>query len=135
MRREKHIVVKRYARFDDPRITIEVQTRPVTPQTVSTGGQLRSSPRPAVNFPYHYSIDVACITYNNTFAISTPSPVRPLDRHITREAEFPRKNKIRHRHTFEAQFVDADVVEQHEAILPTEVEFATIEPMVTPAWQ
>src|SRR5690606_12540764 len=57
------------------------------------------------------------------------------DRHVARETELSGHDEVCDGDAFEAQLVDADVVEQHKAIFTPEVEFATIEPMVTPAWQ
>src|SRR5690606_40620388 len=67
--------------------------------------------------------------------VDSYTPIGCFNRHIAREAELSGHDEVGDGDAFEAQFVDADVVEQHEAIFPAEVELATIEAMVTPAWQ
>src|SRR5690606_33005886 len=85
----------------------------------------RSPLRPAFLLPFHF--DSARCNLDRTFLVG--------DNHIAREAEFSGHDEVCNGDAFEAQFVDANVVEQHEAIFTPEVELATIEAMVTPSWQ
>src|SRR5690606_35930457 len=84
----------------------------------------RSPLCPAFLLPFHF--DSARGNLDRTLLVG--------DNHVAREAELSGHDEVCDGDPFEAQFVDANVVKQHEAIFTPEIELATIESMVTPAW-
>src|SRR5690606_41803887 len=67
--------------------------------------------RPAFLLRFHF--DSARCNLDRTFLVD--------DRHVARESEPSGHDEVCDGDAFETQLVDADVVEQHEAIFPAEV--------------